>query len=452
MARGPRPTARPRIFRHPARPVVAAFAGAILLGTALLWTPAAAAGPGTAPFRTALFTATSAVTVTGLTTVDTATYWTPFGQAVILVLIQVGGLGIVTSASLLFLVVSRRLGLRRRLTTQVETHARDLGSSGRLVLFIVAFTLLVEVVIAAFLVGRLWIGLDRPFGTALWEGTFHAVAAFNDAGFSLYSDNLVGFATDGWFLVPIAVGVIIGGLGFPVWLELRQRPHSPSRWSLHAKLTLVTTAALLVAGFGAITAFEWDNPLTLGAESPAGRLLGGFFAAVMPRTAGFNAVDYADMNADSLLVTDMLMFAGGGSASTAGGIKVTTLAILFLIVWAELRGEREVAAFGRSIPAPVLRQALTIAIIGVNAVVLGTLAVIVSNDAGLSSALFEVVSAFSTSGLSVGLAPRLDDAGQAILIALMFLGRVGPLTLGVALVLRERERLFSHPEERPIVG
>jgi Trk-type K+ transport system membrane component len=432
--------------------VVAAFAGAILLGTSLLSTSAAAAGPGNAPFQTALFTATSAVTVTGMTTVDTAGYWSPFGQGVILALCQIGGLGIVTSASLLFLVVARRLGLRGRLATQVETQGRDLGGGRGLILFIVGFTLAVEALIAAFLVGRLWIGLDEPFGTALWEGTFHAVTAFTDAGFSLYPDSLAGFATDGWFLLPIAAGIIVGGLGFPVWLELRSRPASPSRWSLHTKLTLAMTGALLVVGVVAITALEWTNPLTLGAESPAGRVLGGFFSAVAPRTAGFSVVDYAHMGTDSLLVTDMLMFVGGGSASTAGGIKVTTLAILFLIVWAELRGEREVVGFGRGIPAPVLRQALTVAVIAINAVVLGTLAVIATNDVDLSSALFECVSAFSTAGLSIGLAPRLDGVGQAILMILMFLGRVGPLTLGVALVLRDRERLFTHPEERPLVG
>lgn len=452
MARGPRRSAHPRIFWHPGRPVVAGFAAAILVGTALLSTPAAVEGRGNAPLLTALFTSTSAVTVTGLTTVDTATYWTPFGQGILLVLFQIGGLGIVTSASLLLIVTARRLGLRGRLATQVEMSAKDLGGVRGLVVFIVGFTLAVEAVIAVFLVGRLWIGLGKGFGTALWEGTFHAVAAFNDSGFSLYSDNLIGFATDGWFLLPIAVGVMIGGLGFPVWLELRARPASPSRWSLHTKLTLVTTGALLVFGFGAITGLEWDNPLTLGAENPAGRLLGGFFAAVTPRTAGFNAVDYADMGTDSLLVTDMLMFVGGASASTAGGIKVTTFAVLFLIVWAELRGEREVAAFRRSIPPSVLRQALTVAVISVNAVVLGTLAVIATNDADLSSALFECISAFSTAGLSVGLAPALDGVGQAILMTLMFLGRVGPLTLGVALILRERERLFAHPTERPLVG
>ncbi len=299
---------------------------------------------------------------------------------------------------------------------------------------------------------RLWLGLGRSFGEALWQGLFHGVGAFNQAGFSLYSDNLVGFATDALILVPIALAVIVGGVGFPVWLELRRRPRAPSRWSIHTKLTLVTTFTLLAIGFIVLTGLEWGNDATLGDDGPAGKLLGGFFAAVTARSAGFNTVDYADMGTDSLFVTDLLMFVGGGSASPAGGIKVTTFAILFLIVWAELRSQREVAAFERAIPAATLRQALTVAVIALNAVVLATLILVASNDLELSSALFECVSAFSTTGLSTGVTGSLDTLGQAILMVLMFLGRVGPITLGVALVLRERERLFSHPEERPIVG
>jgi len=450
------------ILRTPARPfslrpaqiIVAGFAAAILLGTALLSIPAATEGPGGAPLTTAAFTAVSAVTVTGMASVDTATYWSPFGQAAILALVQLGGLGIVTSASVLILVVSRRVGLRGRLTAQAEIHASggDLGSLRRITLFIVGFTLAVEAIVVAAVTLRLWLGLGRSFGQAVWQGLFHGVAAFNQAGFSLYSDNLVGFATDALILVPLALAVIVGGVGFPVWLELRRRPRSPSRWSIHTKLTLVTTGTLLVLGFVVLTSLEWGNDETFGGDSVAGKLLGGFFAAVTARNAGFNTVDYADMGTDSLLVTDMLMFVGGGSASPAGGIKVTTLAVLFLIVWAEVRGEREVAAFDRAIPSATLRQALTIAVIALNAVVLATLILVASNDLGLSSALFECVSAFSTTGLSTGVTGDLDTTGQAILMILMFLGRVGPITLGVALVLRERERLFSHPEERPIVG
>jgi len=176
------------------------------------------------------------------------------------------------------------------------------------------------------------------------------------------------------------------------------------------------------------------------------------FAGVMPRTAGFNALDYGHFNQDSLLFTDMLMFAGAGSGSVAGGIKVTTLALLSLVVWAEIRGENEVNAFNRRMPAPVLRQALTLAIVSMGAVSVGTLIVLSSNDLGLSEVLFEVTSAFTTTGLSTGVTPRINGVGHAVLMVLMFLGRVGPLTLGVALVLRERERLYSNPEERPIVG
>jgi potassium uptake TrkH family protein len=452
VARGiPRKPAR-RFLLHPARVVVVGFAAAIVIGTLLLSLGAAAAGPGRAPFETAAFTAVSAVTVTGLATVDTATYWTPFGQAVILGLVQLGGLGIVTSASLLIILISRRVGLRGRLAAQAETRTADASSLRRLVGFIVAFTLSVEALVVAALTLRFWLGLGRSFGDALWQGLFHGVGAFNQAGFSLFSDNLIGFATDGFILVPLAIAIIVGGLGFPVWLELRTRPHAPERWSLHSKLTLVTTGTLLVVGFALLTGLGWDDPGTFGSESPPAKLLGGFFAAVTARNAGFNAVDYAQMGPDSLLVTDILMFIGGGSASPAGGIKVTTLAVLLLIVRAEVRGEREVVAFGRAVPAPTLRQALTIVVVASGAVVLATLLLVATNGLGLSSALFESISAFSTTGLSTGVTGMLDTLGQAILMVLMFLGRVGPITLGVALVLRERERRFSHPEERPIVG
>jgi potassium uptake TrkH family protein len=452
VARGIRRTPSRPFLSHPPRIVAAGFALAILIGAVLLSLPAATEGAGRGSLATALFTSVSAVTVTGLVAVDTATYWSPFGQAVILGLVQLGGLGIVTSASLLFVVVSRRLGLRSRLAAQAETHTADLGAVRRLILFIVAFALSVEAIAAAALTLAFWARHDRPFGEALWDGLFHGVGAFNQAGFSLFPDNLVGFATDGFVLVPIALAVIVGGMGFPVWLELRRRPRAPGRWSLHTKLTLVTTCALLALGFVALTALEWGNPETLGQENTAGKLLGGFFAAVTARSAGFNTVDYADMGTDSLFITDMLMFVGGGSASPAGGIKVTTFALLVLVVWAEVRSEREVAAYGRAVPSPVLRQALTIAIVAINLVVLATLVLVATNDLDLSTALFECVSAFSTTGLSTGVTGQLDGVGDAILMLLMFAGRVGPLTLGVALVLRERERLFSYPEERPLVG
>jgi Trk-type K+ transport system membrane component len=321
----------------------------------------------------------------------------------------------------------------------------------RLILAIVGFTLAFQA-LASFVLFLLLLNTGRSAGTAAWEGVFHGVAAFNNAGISIFPGGMTAFVGNAGILITMAVAVIVGGLGFPVWLDVWRQPQRPARWTVHAKLTLATTAILLVVGIGLITLLEWSNPGTLGALSVPERLANGVFAGVMPRTAGFNALDYGHFNQDSLLFTDMLMFAGAGSGSVAGGIKVTTLALLSLVVWAEIHGENEVNAFNRRMPAPVLRQALTLAIVSMGVVSVGTLIVLSSNDLGLSEVLFEVTSAFTTTGLSTGVTPQINGVGHAVLMVLMFLGRVGPLTLGVALVLRERERLYSNPEERPIVG
>lgn len=447
--RGP---ATSRNVGHPAQVVVAAFATAIVIGTVLLWLPFATTASGAAPIWTAFFTATASVTLGGMSIVDTATYWSPAGQAVILILVQLGGLGIVTSATLLFLVISRRIGLRGRLATQTELHTVDLGSTRRLVGAIIAFTLAFQAVTSLLLIARLWVGTDRSLGDAAWNGLFHGIAAVNNAGISIFPDGLEPFADDPFVLVTIAAAVIAGGLGFPVWLELFRAPRGLGAWSLHTKLTLVTTGVLLAFGMVALTALEWNNEDTIGDLDPWHRIVAGAFTGVMPRTAGFTLFDYGQAEADTTLVTEMLMFAGGGSGSVAGGIKVTTFALLFLVVWAELRGETEVTSFRRRIPLPVQRQALTIAVLGVNAIVIGTLLMMLTNPTPFSAALLECVAAFSTAGISGGATDGLNHFGQAILIVLMFLGRVGPLTLGVALVLRERDRLYSHPEERPLVG
>ena len=293
-------------------------------------------------FFHALFTATSAVCVTGLTVVDTATYWSPFGQAAILALIQIGGFGVMTLASLLGLVISRRLGLGSRVLAARETKGA-MGDVRAVLTGVAIISLTVETVTALILTVRFATAYDNPWPTSLWRGVFHSVSAFNNAGFALFSDNLIGFATDPWICLPIAVAVIIGGLGFPVILELVRRYREPRRWSVHTRLTLIMTAILLVGGTLFVTAAEWGNPATLGALDPAGRTLAGFFQAVMPRTAGFNSVDPGDMNTGTLLGVDVLMFIGGGSASTAGGIKVGTFAVLLLVIIAELRGDPDLS-------------------------------------------------------------------------------------------------------------
>jgi potassium uptake TrkH family protein len=432
--------------------VVGGFGLAVLVGTLLLMLPVAQTGIDWTDPVTALFTATSAVCVTGLVVVDTGTYWSTFGEVVILALIQVGGLGTMTLASLLGLAISRKLGLRARVTAATETKAVGLGDVRGVVLGVARTSLVVELAVAVVLALRFWAAYDVSPGRAAYLGVFHSVSAFNNAGFALWPDSLVRFATDPWICLPIAASVIVGGIGFPVILELRKRLRTPRAWSMHTKMTLWATAVLLVLGTLVITANEWRNPATLGQLDTPGRLLAGFFQAVMPRTAGFNSVDTGAMLEGSLLVTVVLMFIGGGSAGTAGGIKVTTFVLLLLVIWAEVRGERDVQAFDRRIGERVVRQALTIALLSVGLVTAATVVLVEITRMSTHLVLFEVVSAFGTVGLSTGITADVGTAGHLVLAVLMFVGRLGPITLVSALALRERQRLYHHPEGRPLIG
>ncbi|TQK71522.1 potassium uptake TrkH family protein [Nocardioides sp. SLBN-35] len=446
------PRGRRPWLRHPAQAVVVAFLVADLIGTALLMLPVARSGSGGADPLTALFTSTSAVCVTGLSTVDTPAYWSTFGELVILSLIQVGGFGIMTLTSLLTLLVWRRLGLRSRLTAAAETKSLGPGDVRSVLKGVLLLTVLFEAVVAAALTLRFALGYDESWGRASYLGVFHGISAFNNAGFALYSNNLVGFVDDPWICLPIAFAVIAGGLGFPVWLELIRHGTRWRQWSMHSTMTVGATVALLLIGTVAVTVGEWSNPATLGSLDTPGRLLAGFFHAVMPRTAGFNAIDYGQVEDSTLLVTCLLMFIGGGSAGTAGGIKVTTFLLLFWVIWAEVRGERDVTAHGRRIADRTIRQALTVALLAVGVVTAATMLLSVLTDLALDAIFFEVVSAFATVGLSTGITGTLPGSAQLVLVALMFLGRLGTVTLVSALALRDRDNLYRLPEGRPLIG
>jgi potassium uptake TrkH family protein len=438
--------------RPPAQIIAAAFAAVILIGTLLLMLPVARTGPGGASLLEALFTSTSAVCVTGLVVVDTPVFWSGFGQAVILLLIQVGGFGIMTLASLLSLVLSRRMGLRTRLTAAAETKSIGIGDVRSVLVGVAVISGTMEALTATVLAVRFATAYDQPPLQAIYLGVFHAVSAFNNAGFALYSDSLIGFVTDGWVCVPIAVAVIIGGLGFPVLVELSRQVRRPRLWSLHTKMTVTMTGLLLVLSTVFMTASEWRNPSTLGVLGVPGKLLAGGFNAVMLRTAGFNSIDLAPMNEGTWLGMDVFMFIGGGSAGTAGGIKVTTFALLFFAILAEVRGEQAVNVFDRRVDARVIRQALTVALLSVAAVVGATILLAWISDLRTDEVLFEVVSAFATVGLSTGITDDLPPLGQLVLVGLMFLGRLGPITLVSALALREGHRRYQNPEGRPIIG
>jgi trk system potassium uptake protein len=437
---------------HPTQLVALAFVLAILVGAVLLYLPVSMEAPGTGSFLTAVFTSTSAVCVTGLVVVDTPGYYTLFGQVVIMALVQVGGFGIMTLTSLLALLVARRLGLRSRLLARTERTGLELGDVRRVMIGVAVLSLLFEAAAALVIGVRLAVAYEYAPARAVYHGIFHSVTAFNNAGFALYSDNLIRFVTDGWISLAVAFAIIAGGLGFPVWFELRRLPLAPRKWSMHTKLTLVMTFVLLAVGSLSMFAFEWSNDSTLGPLGTPGKLLAAFFQGVSPRTAGFNSVDYAEMEQETYLVQDMLMFVGTGSAATGGGIKVTTFAVLTLMVFAEIRGETTVNAFNRRIPAVAQRQALVVTFIALNAVVICTLVLMAVSPYPLYRTLFEALSAFGTVGLSTGITADLPASGKVVLIVLMYLGRVGPHTLGAALVLRERERLYRYPEERPLIG
>ena len=440
------------VLLHPARVIPATFLLAIFVGAILLALPLSTAAPGGAPLVTALFTATSAVCVTGLIVVDTATYWSPFGLGVILLLIQVGGLGVMTGATLLGVLVTRRLPLRRKLIAQAETHSLEMGDVAEVLKLVAVVTFSVEMFIATWVTLRLALGYGEPWPDAMWNGLFHGVSAFNNAGFSTYTDNMVGFAADPWMLSPLMLAVVLGGIGFPVLHELRREFRTPATWSVHTKITLLGTTLLLLGGFATVLAFEWSNPASLGPMPLGGKLLNALFHAVQTRTAGFNSLDPAQFRSETLLLSDFLMFVGGGSAGTAGGIKVTTFFLLGFVVWAEIRGEPDVTAFRRRISSEAQRDALTIVLLALAVIAVATLTLLSLTEFPLEDVLFEVISAFATVGLSTGITAKLPEAGQLVLVALMFIGRVGTITAATALALRGRQSPFRYPEEHPIVG
>ena len=442
-------------LNSPARMTAVGFLLLILVGTLLLMLPVSAEGDTWTPFMPALFTATSAVTLTGLIVEDTGTYWTGFGQGVIIALIQLGGLGIMSLAALSGLVVTGKVSLKARRTGAAE--GRPMSGTGlrRTLIFTVLFTLTAEALIALVLGLRFALGYDHSAGRSMWEGVFHSISAFNNAGFSTESDNLMPFAADAWILLPIAAGFIGGGLGYPVWSEIasrmRHRTSRARRMSLTARITFVSTGALLLAGTVLVACTEWEGQL---AGLPVWqKLLNAFFSGASPRTAGFNSIDYGDAHPITLMGTDLLMFIGGGSAGTAGGIKVTTAVVLLAAMASEFRGREETTVGKRALPDAATRQALALACAGFAIIILGIGALRVFDPEFTGDQVaFEVLSAFGTAGLSTGITASLSAPSQIVLCFIMYLGRIGSVTLIAALAATTLNRRYSYPEERPFIG
>lgn len=437
---------------HPARAVALAFLTVILISTAVLMLPISQAEGQAAPWTVALFTAVSAVCVTGLVVVDTGTYWSMFGQSMIMLLFQLGGFGMMTLATVLGLLVNRSFRLHTKLIAQAESRTLGLGDLSSVARLVLTVTVAIELSVALLLMLRLHLAYGLPWGEAAWSGLFHAISAFNNAGFSIHADSLMRYATDALVLLPVMAAIVIGGIGFPVISDLRNKLRDPRHWSLHTKLTLLGTLALLLGGFATLLLFEWANPKTLGPMAFGDKLLSAAFASVSARTAGFNSIDIGVLTHESWGLHYFLMFIGGGSAGTAGGVKVGTVAILALLVIAEIRGRSDSEAFGRRVGPSAQRQAITVLFLGSAMIVLGTIVILRETDFPTDQVIFEVISAFGTVGLSTGITASLPESSQLMLILLMYVGRVGTVTLATSLALGERRMPYRYPEEHPIVG
>ncbi len=429
-----------------------AFAAVIAVGTGLLMLPVSQAGEGSATLIDALFTAVSATCVTGLTVVDTATYWSTFGQVVIILLVQVGGFGVMTFATVLGVVVLRRLSLRAELAVAAEVKTTTLSDVRKLVVGVISISIVVEVLIAAALAARFAAGYGESLGRSLWLGVFHAIASFNNAGFALFTDNAESFVSDPLICLPLCAAVIIGGLGFPVIMQLARYARTPRLWTMNTRIVIVATLVLLIAGTIYITAIEWNNPDTFGRLSGPSKILAGFFQSVQTRSGGLNSVDIGDMHPATLLGMDALMFIGAGPAGTAGGIKVTTFAVLLFIVFTEIRGEHSVNILGKGLARSVNHQATTVVVLAATVLFTASAFILLVTDIDIGRTVFEAISAFGTVGLSTGITASLPNSAQMALIVLMYVGRLGPMAVATALALRQRHIRYELPKERPIIG
>ncbi|WP_233568678.1 TrkH family potassium uptake protein [Kocuria soli] len=436
-----------------AQMLVTGFAVVLALGTAALMLPFATPGPGHASFMEALFTATSSLCLTGLIVVDTPTYWTTFGQVVILALIQIGGFGVMTFATMIGIFMSRRFGLGLRVAVASETRSTGPGEMRHAVKRIVFTIVAVETAVALLLAARFATGYGYSPGKALWHGVFHSISGFNNAGFALYTANLMDFDGDPLVLLPIAAAVIVGGLGFPVIVELLRHIRVPRLWSMTTRMMVVGTPVLLLGGTAFLLLVEWGNPTTLGPMGFGDKLLNAFFQSTITRTAGFNSVDLAGMHPVAWFGMDFLMLVGGGSAGTAGGLRITTVLVLLFVAWTEVRGQQAVNVLGRRLSRSVQREALTIVVLSMAILVTAQMGLmLLEPDLGLDRLLFESVSAFATVGLSTGITAQIGTGGQLILIALMFIGRLGPTTIAAAIAAQDTTRTWELPKERPLIG
>ena len=439
----------------PTKIIAVTFLILILTGAFLLTLPVATRDGQGCDFLRALFTATSATCVTGLTPFDTYTQWSGFGQGVLLCLIEVGGLGFMSMATLFVFLLRKRIGLKQRMVMAQALSLNDMEGVVRLQRTVIFGSLSVEALGAAILAA--YFTPRFGFGKALWLGVFHSVSAFCNAGFDVFGflepgASLMTFQNDPLVLLTLGALVVIGGLGFLVWEELAERKPL-GRMSVYTRLVLSTTAALLLAGWVLTCLLEWNNPDTLGNMPVWEKLLNGFFQSVTLRTAGFAAVDQGKLTEGGKAVSMVIMLIGGSSGSTAGGLKTVTFVVLVLFIWARLRGRSTVCAFRRTIPASQVLDAMTIAMAMLILAMFGAVFICATSPVGFTNALYEAISALATVGLTADTTLRLSVPAQWLIILYMYFGRVGILTISLGFLTGDRaaER-FRYAQTSLLIG
>ena len=409
-----------------------------------------ATGQATPPVN-AFFTSTSAVCVTGLVVLDTGTYWSSFGQGVILALIQIGGFGFMTSATLLMLAFGRRIGLRERLLIGESMGLSRLGGLVRIVRNMAIFTLLAEGIGAAVFFIRF--SVENTLRLAIWKSAFHSISAFNNAGFDIFGNfqSLTNYRGDPLVVLATAALIFLGGISFMVLSDVF-KTRNLGRLSLDTKLVLITTVSLLAAGILVMLLTEFIEPATFGGISLPQKVLIAFFQSVTARTAGFSLVSMGSLAQYALFFTMFLMFVGGAAGSTAGGIKVNTFGMLAATIWSTIRGREHAGAFGREFSIQQLYRAIAVVMLSLGLVALVGFLLSLHEEASFISLFFETLSAFGTVGLSTGITPSLSLAGRIIITITMFVGRLGPLALTLALLQRQRPSQYRYPEEMVRIG
>jgi trk system potassium uptake protein TrkH len=430
--------------------VMAAFAAAILTGALILMIPQMTLG-GKISFIDALFTSTSAICVTGLIVQDTAKYFTDLGKSVILILIQLGGLGIMTIGSIFGLILGKKIQIKDKFYIDSSFGPRQQFSAARFFSMIAIVTAVVEIAGSLILGSLLYFKYAYPLKTAFTYGFFHSVSAFNNAGFALYTTNLEILASDIVANVNIMLLIIIGGIGFPVISEILSY-RKTRRFSLHAKVVFLVTGILIFGGALVFFLFEFKNPASIGGKPLGTQLLASFFQVVSARTAGFNTINIGKLTQSSLFFLTLLMFIGASPGGTGGGIKTTTFAVVTAGAFSTLRGRNQVVMFKKSLPEGVFSRALTVMLAAIVLVICSTIGIMVFEKCSLTEAVFEVTSAFGTVGLSTGITFGLTVPSKVILILCMYIGRIGISTLALALAMRSSANRVFHSEESVTIG